>query len=112
MKQPDSITHSFIVSFKQSVKGLSVGAPVDFRGVNIGEVVRIGLAYDPKTFELYQPVEFYLYPERLRARSTVTGENIPFPKVYAEQLKRINDFIDNGLRVQLFCMEFFFFAFL
>jgi paraquat-inducible protein B len=89
------------VSFKQSVKGLFVGAPVDFRGINIGEVVRIGLAYDPKTFELYQPVEFYLYPQRLRARSIVTGENIPFPTAQAEQLNRVKAFIDNGLRVQL-----------
>lgn len=101
MKQPDSVTQVFVVSFSQSVKGLSVGAPVEFRGVNIGEVVRIGLAYDPKTFELYQPVEFYLYPQRLRARSTVTGEHIPFPATQAEQLKRVKAFIDKGLRVQL-----------
>jgi paraquat-inducible protein B len=101
MKQPDSVSHSFVVAFKQSVKGLSVGAPVEFRGVNIGEVVRIGLAYDPKTFELYQPVEFYLYPQRLRARSSITGEQIPFPKTREEQLKRIKAFIDKGLRVQL-----------
>ena len=101
MKQPDSVTQAFVVSFKQSVKGLSVGAPVDFRGVTIGEVARIGLAYDPKTFELYQPVEFYLYPERLRANSIVTGEMIPFPKNQADQLKRVKAFIDKGLRVQL-----------
>jgi paraquat-inducible protein B len=101
MKQPDSVTQAFVVSFKQSVKGLSVGAPVDFRGVTIGEVARIGLAYDPKTFELYQPVEFYLYPERLRAYSTASGEVIPFPKTPAEQLKRVKAFIDKGLRVQL-----------
>jgi paraquat-inducible protein B len=101
MKQPDSVTQAFVVSFKQSVKGLSVGAPVDFRGVNIGEVVKIGLAYDPKTFELYQPVEFYLYPQRLRARSTVTEEFIPFPTTQAEQLQRVKAFIDKGLRVQL-----------
>jgi paraquat-inducible protein B len=101
MKQPDSVTQAFVVSFKQSVKGLSVGAPVEFRGVNIGEVVRIGLAYDPKTFELYQPVEFYLYPQRLRAYSIVTGEHIPFPATQAEQLKRVKAFIEKGLRVQL-----------
>jgi paraquat-inducible protein B len=101
MKQPDSVTQAFVVSFKQSVKGLSVGAPVDFRGVTIGEVARIGLAYDPKTFELYQPVEFYLYPERLRANSVITGEMIPFPKNPAEQLNRVKAFIDKGLRVQL-----------
>jgi paraquat-inducible protein B len=101
MKQPDSVTQSYVVNFKQSVKGLSVGAPVEFRGVNIGEVVSIGLSIDPKTFELVQPVEFSLYPQRLHARSSVTGEHIPFPKSRTEQLKRIKAFIDHGLRVQL-----------
>lgn len=101
MKQPDSVTQSYVVNFKQSVKGLSVGAPVEFRGVNIGEVVSIGLSIDPKTFELVQPVEFSLYPQRLQARSSVTGEHIPFPKSRTEQLKRIKAFIDHGLRVQL-----------
>jgi paraquat-inducible protein B len=101
MKQPDLVAMSYIVNFKQSVKGLSVGAPVEFRGVNIGEVVSIGLAFDPKTFELVQPVEFYLYPERLHARSSTTGEEIAFPKNRSEQLKRIKAFVDNGMRVQL-----------
>jgi paraquat-inducible protein B len=101
MKQPDAVAQSYVVNFKESVKGLSVGASVDFRGVNIGEVVRIGLAFDPKTFELEQPVEFYLYPERLQARSTMTGEIVPFPKTRPEQVKRIKSFIDKGLRVQL-----------
>jgi paraquat-inducible protein B len=101
MKQPDAVAQSYVVNFKESVKGLSVGAPVDFRGVNIGEVVRIGLAFDPKTFELEQPVEFYLYPERLQARSTMTGEIVPFPKTRPEQVQRIKSFIDKGLRVQL-----------
>jgi paraquat-inducible protein B len=101
MKQPDAITQSYIVNFRQSVKGLSVGAPVEFRGVNIGEVVSIGLSIDPNTFELVQPVEFSLYPQRLQARSSVTGKDIPFPKTRPEQLKRIKAFIDHGLRVQL-----------
>lgn len=101
MKQPDSIAERYVVNFKQSVKGLSVGAPVEFRGVSVGEVVSISLALDPKTFEIVQPVEFYLYPERLQARSMESGKLIPFPKTRAEQLKRIKTFIDKGLRAQL-----------
>lgn len=101
MKQPDSVTESYVVNFKQSIRGLSVGAPVEFRGVNVGEVVNIGLAFDPKTFEIVQPVEFYLYPERMQARSMINGELIPYPKTRADQLKRIKSFIDKGLRAQL-----------
>ena len=101
MKKPDSVTESYVVNFKQSIRGLSVGAPVEFRGVSVGEVVNIGLAFDPKTFEIVQPVEFYLYPERMQARSLINGELIPYPKTRAEQLKRIKAFIEKGLRAQL-----------
>ena len=101
MKQPDAVTERYVVNFKQSIRGLSVGAPVEFRGVSVGEVVNIGLAFDPKTFEVVQPVEFYLYPERLQARSMINGEIIPYPKTRTEQLKRIKTFIERGLRAQL-----------
>jgi paraquat-inducible protein B len=101
MKKPDSVTERYVVNFKQSIRGLSVGAPVEFRGVSVGEVVSIGLAFDPKTFEVVQPVEFFLYPERLQARSLINGELIPYPKTRADQLKRIKTFIEKGLRAQL-----------
>ena len=63
--------------FKQSVRGLAVGAPVDFRGVTIGEVIRIGVEFDPKAFNFVQPVEIYLYPDRLRVRSGDMGAALP-----------------------------------
>ena len=101
MRQPESYSQRYVIDFKQSVRGLSVGAPVEFRGVLIGEVVNIGLAFNPKTFEVVQPVEIVIYPERLKARSLITGEVIPFPKTDAEQIKRMKAFIDKGLRAQL-----------
>lgn len=101
MRQPDSVAERYVVDFKQSVRGLSVGAPVEFRGVNIGEVVSIGMAIDPKTYEIVQPVELFIYPERVQARSLVTGKIVPFPKDRKEQLQRIKKFIDKGLRAQL-----------
>lgn len=101
MKQPDSVVVPFVIHFKQSVRGLSVGAPVEFRGVNIGEVASIDTAIDPLTFEIVQPVEIYLYPERLRARSIVDGTIVPFPKTKAEQLRRIQFLVEKGLRAQL-----------
>ncbi len=46
----------YIVFFDGSVKGLSVGAPVIFRGVKIGTVNSIGLIYDKETKSVLIPV--------------------------------------------------------
>jgi len=46
----------YVIFFDGSVKGLSVGAPVIFRGVKIGNVNSIGLIYDPSTREVLIPV--------------------------------------------------------
>jgi paraquat-inducible protein B len=101
MKRRDVHVEHFVLNFKQSVRGLSVGAPVDFRGVNIGEVLSISTAIDPKTFEITQPVEISLYAERLRAKSKLDGSILPFPKTRAEELNRIKIFLKKGLRAQL-----------
>ena len=101
MKQPDAVSERYVTNFKQSIRGLVVGAPVEFRGVNVGEIVSIGIAFDPKTFEIVQPVEFLLYPERMQARSMITGELIPYSKTREEQLSRIKSFIEKGMRAQL-----------
>ena len=101
MKRPDTHIDRFVINFKQSVRGLSVGAPVDFRGVNIGEVIHIRTEFDPKTFEFVQPVEIYLYSDRLRARSRDGGASFPPPKTPAERLKRFQLMIDKGFRAQM-----------
>lgn len=98
MKQPDSRIQRFVLNFKQSVRGLSVGAPVEFRGVNVGEVVSIETAMDPQTYEVIQPVEIFLYPDRLKIRSLKTGGILPPPVNEVERLKTL---IKKGFRAQM-----------
>ncbi|MFA5363273.1 MAG: MlaD family protein [Candidatus Omnitrophota bacterium] len=49
-------TNKFVLYFDGSVKGLSIGAPVMFRGVGIGIVKDISLIYDSKVGTIMLPV--------------------------------------------------------
>ena len=66
MKLPDGEAQMFVMHFKESLRGLVPGAPLDFRGVQVGEVVSVGAAYDPVREWFYFPVKAVLYPERIR----------------------------------------------
>ena len=56
---------TYLLVFKESVRGLSVGAPVDLQGVTVGEVTKIDVALDPRNSEVSIPVQIQFYPERL-----------------------------------------------
>jgi paraquat-inducible protein B len=101
MKAPDRISQEFVINFTESVRGLSVGTSVEFRGVDIGEVTSIGLEFDPKAFNFYQPVQIRLYPERLRARSRDASVDLPAPTTQEELTRRAQLFIEKGFRAQL-----------
>jgi paraquat-inducible protein B len=53
----------FLLNFEQSVGGLTVGAPVQFRGIKIGEVTDVRLIYDFVTETPRIPVMIVLHPE-------------------------------------------------
>ncbi len=62
---------SYLVYFPDSVRGLKVGAPVNFKGFDIGEVREINLIYDEKTRDAKVPVLVEIEPERINS----TGGN-------------------------------------
>ena len=80
-----------IMYFDNSVKGLEVGAPVDFRGVSIGKVIDIGLIANVEQDSFLIPV----VAEITRERYTGLGDD------YAEIQRRLNPLIDRGLRASL-----------
>ena len=49
MKQPESIAARYVLYFNESLRGLSVGAPVTLLGLPAGEVTEVGLDIDPAT---------------------------------------------------------------
>jgi paraquat-inducible protein B len=96
MKRPDGGSEDYTLVFHQSVRGLAVGAPVEFRGLPFGEVTRIGLDYDPVTYAFATPVDVRIYPDRLRARLRHGADELPLPTDV-----RMRRFVEHGLRAQL-----------
>src|SRR5215471_2677703 len=99
-KIPDVVVDTYLLVFDGSVRGLSPGAPLDFRGVTVGEVVKIGVSVDPTTLKFTMPVLVKLFPERL-ASMQFTGKKITVSESPAVRLSRTKLLIDKGLRAQL-----------
>jgi paraquat-inducible protein B len=68
MKRHDRIVDTYVFNFKESVRGLTVGAPVDFRGIVVGEVAAIYTRFDRVNKEFSITVEVRFYPERFTSR--------------------------------------------
>ena len=68
MREPDTVAQTFVMYFQGSLRGLSVGAPVDLRGIDIGEVKRLSVEYDRVAGMLRFPVEVDIFPQRIRGR--------------------------------------------
>ncbi|RQO35895.1 mammalian cell entry protein [Herminiimonas sp. KBW02] len=96
MKQKDGSAETMLLFFNQSLRGLSPGAPVDFRGVVIGEVKSIGVEFDRDEREFRMPVLIQIYPDRLRR--PVPGEGKESAQA---QKQRLQFLVNKGLRAQL-----------
>ena len=80
MKQPEAVAAHYVLFFTESLRGLSVGAPVTLLGLPGGEVTDVALDIDPATMSLRGRVEIVAFPERLvarfRARQATVGETL------------------------------------
>ena len=98
MKEPDGPSQTLLMYFNQSLRGLTPGAPVDFRGVVIGEVKSIGVEFDRAEREFRMPVLVQVYPDRLRRREAPGAGQ---PESRATQQERLSFLAEKGLRAQL-----------
>jgi len=65
MAPPDGDPHYVRMRFAQALRGLEVGAPVEFVGVNIGSVVAVDLGYERQDNSFPVIVTAKLYPRRM-----------------------------------------------
>lgn len=97
MKAPDTHPVRVVFRFQQSLRGLVVGAPVDFRGITLGEVTSIGVEFDQATKQINMPVTVDVYPERLRRRDP--KKSVPPTELNSHTI--LDALVQRGLRGQL-----------
>ncbi len=87
--------------FDQALRGLKVGAPVEFLGVEFGKVVSINLDYDAKKRSFPINVGIVIYPQLLgEANTKLLQATNHDPNDEAGGVRLIGTFIENGLRAQ------------
>jgi len=104
MKQPDPVERRFVLYFNESVRGLSVGAPVTLYGLRVGEVAEVGLSMDPQKLTFRPRVLITFFPDRLvgmlsQREQAATRKALVDEKERLRSLRRSVE--ERGLRAQL-----------
>ena len=97
MADPDGPPLRMRMRFDSPLRGLVIGAPVEFFGVSIGNVVKVAVDFDPPTQKFSLLVDIVTYPHRL---GSVLAK---FPTNNEEDAKVatfIGRMVHDGLRAQ------------
>lgn len=86
-----TVKHHYLLRFSGSVKGLTVGAPVEFRGIKVGEVVDVVLD-SPENVDKSLLVYIAMQPQRFE-------EGAPTARDEVDQ--RLGRMIAQGLKAQM-----------
>lgn len=90
LKDSDGNPVQILMYFDQSLRGLTKGAPIDFRGIELGNVKSINVEFDSSYRQLRMPVIAEVYPSRLsRGREFDPNKQV------------LREFIQRGLRAQM-----------
>ena len=90
LKVPDGKAHPIVMYFDQSLRGLAAGAPIDFMGIEIGDVKSINVEFDANYTQLRMRVDAVIYPSRLAQGKELDPDGSIFKR-----------FIQNGWRAQV-----------
>ena len=87
---------SYRLHFPDAVRGVTIGTPVDLRGLPIGEVTKVRLEYDPAADAIREPVTIEVAPHRIKlggkrldtaGRDPVAATNQMFAQLVAKGLR-------------------------
>src|SRR5271166_6369142 len=84
----------FLIRFGGTVRGLKPGAPVEVRGIRIGEVTSVGVDYAPDSNSFVAPVGVVLQPSLFPAAGG-------HPRTPAEVYDAADALVQRGLRAHI-----------
>jgi len=87
----------YVMYFEGSVKGLSIGSPVLFRGVRVGSVTDIGMEFNLSDLSILIPV----YAEFGESKSNVSNSDMLTGDRAVMRQELTKALINKGLRAQL-----------
>jgi len=91
-----TVKERLVMYFKDSVRGLAIGAPFELRGIKLGEVTNIELEGDARDLSFRIPVSIDYEPGRIKL------DHIdPFNRDMQARESRLQTLVDKGLRAQL-----------
>lgn len=91
-------THTLVAVFPETVKGLQIGNPVEFRGVRIGSVKDIKILYDASDQSVAVPVYMEIISGVMMGTDLKQMKPIRSRRKWAEEMRSL---IQQGLRAQL-----------
>ena len=83
-RKPDGPAHPIVMYFDESLRGLSVGAQIDFMGIDIGKVTAINAEFNAQHTQMRMRVEAMIYPSRLADGSELN----PSGEIFKQFIKR------------------------
>ena len=105
LERPITETATFALRFEGTVRGLSVGAPVEYRGIRVGTVKAIELGSDPRREGVVSPVVLIdLEPQRTQDYRDIDKSKASEEEIHAlekDPVARIEALVKRGLRARL-----------
>ena len=97
MRESHTLKTEYVLHFSGSVRGLSLGAPVEFRGIPVGEVTDINIEFNAESNEVMIPVTIEFVPESIIFKGV--PNQIEFIRSHDKTV--MNNFVKRGMRAQL-----------
>ena len=88
----------YLLTFRNPIRGLAAGAPVELFGLDVGEVAQVSVDFDGRTAEPRTVVSVSLHPDRLQVRA---GEDGAAGQPAGDSRALLGRLVDRGLRAQL-----------